>query len=128
MQPLFPPIMKNPDPHENLDDILFEQTGLEFFFKDFCVESNNRSISRGFLDGLRSLVDHGGPASDLSQAARIVSLAGTGNRLHRPALLHKAELKFVDLLCTFQKTLSDPTASSTVESLMTAVMLGLYEV
>lgn len=35
---------------------------------------------------------------------------------------------YADLLHAFQTTVSDPTKANTAETLMTAVLLGLYEV
>jgi hypothetical protein len=101
---------------------------VEIFFDDYCVESTDRTLSRGFLDGLRHLIDHAGPASDVAQAAKLVSLAGIGNRMDRPGLTYKAKLLYSSLISSFRTSISNATRSRTVESLMTAVLLGLYEV
>ncbi|OCL02966.1 hypothetical protein AOQ84DRAFT_303720 [Glonium stellatum] len=104
------------------------QRALDSFFDDYCVESIDRSISRGFLDGLQSLINNAGQSSDIAQAARIVALAGIGNRTNRPDIVHQTKLIYGDLLRSFQTTLLDAVSSNTTESLMTAVLLGLYEI
>ncbi|KAI9741379.1 MAG: hypothetical protein M1834_003096 [Cirrosporium novae-zelandiae] len=90
------------------NDAHIEQHALAAFFDDYCVKSADRSLSRGFLDGLKPLIVYAGQYSDIAQAAKMVALAGIGNRMGTPILYTK------------------PT--HTAESLMTGVLLGLYEI
>lgn len=110
------------------DDAQIEQGALSTFFDDYCVESTDRTLSRGFLDGLKPLIVHAGQSSDVAQAAKIVALSGIANRMGRPGLVHRIKLLYIDLLGSFKTTLSNEVTSKTIESLMTAVMLGIYEV
>jgi hypothetical protein len=98
------------------------------FYKDYVVISHDRSVSRGFLDGLETLINHTGNMSDLAQAAKIVSLATTGNKLCRMDLVHYTKQLYGDLLGSFHSNLLRSTSLNTVEALMTAVLLGIYEV
>jgi hypothetical protein len=66
--------------------------------------------------------------SDLAQAAKIVSLATTGNKLCRMDLVHYTKQLYGDLLGSFHSNLLRSTSLNTVEALMTAVLLGIYEV
>ena len=110
------------------DDDYIEQRALVTFFNDFCIPSQKPTLSRGFLDGLQSLIVYSEPCSELAEAAKAVSLAALGNKLKRPPLLAKAKQKYGCLLGHFQSTLSDPTTSRSIQALMTAVLLGLYEI
>ncbi|KIX07377.1 uncharacterized protein Z518_02030 [Rhinocladiella mackenziei CBS 650.93] len=112
----------------NFDDARLEEGALEAFFNDYCITSRNPTLSRGFLDGLQLLIAHAGPSSDMAKAARIVSLAGIGNKLGRSSLLRRTRYIYGDLLHSFQATISHRDQANTVESLMTAVLLGLYEI
>lgn len=109
-------------------DIQIEEYALTTFFHDYCVESADRRLSRGFLDGLRSVILHAGESSDVAVAAKIIALTTAGNRMGRASLIDRANVLYGFLLRSFQVTLSSDVACKTVESLMTAVLLGLYEV
>jgi hypothetical protein len=124
-----PPDSLNDDnlPNE-VKDAYIEELALRAFFYDYCVTSMNRSLSRGYLDGLESLLHCNGRNSDLAQACKVVAFANHGNKLYRPILLRKAQIMYHDLLGCLARTIADPANSSTVESLMIAVLLGLYEV
>jgi len=110
------------------DDEQYHMNALEIFFDGYCVQSKDRTLSRGFLDGLRSLIVHAGMFSDICQAARLVALATTGNRLCKPHLVDRTKQLYGDLLRSFHSNLLGATASNLVEVLMTAVLLGLFEV
>ena len=101
---------------------------LEIFFRDYCIESSNRSLSRGFLDGIKSLIACTGESSDVARAAKTVALAGLGKRTKRAELMKRAEELYAQILLSFRTTLSHSYQSNTTETLMTAVLLGLYEV
>lgn len=113
---------------ETLDHARLERDALDMFFQNYCVESRDKSISRGFLDGIKSLITRAGQSSDIAKAARIVALSGLGNRLGESSLVQNTRRIYGDLLLSFQNTLSDPQMANTIESLMTAVLLGIYEV
>ena len=110
------------------DDDHIERRALITFFNEYCVPSQNPTLSRGFLDGLQSLIVYDGHGSELTEAAKTVSLAALGNRLQRPVLLARAKQKYSCLLGNFQSTLSNPATSKSIQALMTAVLLGLYEI
>ena len=111
-----------------LGNAQLEQQALDIFIEEYCVEPADPTISRGFLNGLKSLIAYTGETSDVAQAARAVSLVGLGNRTSTPAFRRKAEILYGDLLRSFATTLSNPNTSNSVESLMTAVLMGLLEV
>lgn len=110
---------------QNLSDDHLEKIALEVFLEDYSIKSNDQSLSRGFLDGLRQLVTQ---STDVAQACQIVALAGMGNRLGRSGLVQKTKQVYSNLLHSFRINLSKATSADTVKSLVTAVLLGLYEV
>ena len=114
----------------DFDNAQLEQRALAKFLSDYCVVSSNRSLSRGYLNGLESLLSYAGPTSDIAQACKMMAFACYGKPSTDMALGYraKAKLLYPGLLRSFTKTISDPANLSTVETLMTAVVLGLYEV
>lgn len=61
-------------------------------------------------------------------AANIAALAHFGNKLGDIDLIKRANVLYSDLLQSFQVTISNVDTSCTIESLIAAVLLGLYEV
>jgi len=110
------------------DYVQLQNDALAIFFREYCVVSADRTLSRGFLDGLESLINQVGKSSQIAQAARIVALATIGNKVCMPHLVHNTKQQYGDLLYSFHSNLPHATASNLVEVLMTAVLLGLYEV
>ena len=115
-------------PQHGLNDSEIEHRALSAFLYDYCIVSKNRSLSRGYLDDLESLLADAGPSSDIAKAAKIAAFASLGNKIGEPDLIYRANLLYSDLLRSFQVTMSNATTSNTIESLTTAVLLGLYEV
>ena len=113
---------------QNLDDSAIETVALHVFFRVLCVRSADLSISRGFLHGLQSLIEQHGDSSDLAHAARTVASVTIGNKLRRQNLLRQAEHSYGDLLRSLHYALSESEKANTPQTLMTAVLLGLYEV
>jgi hypothetical protein len=74
------------------------------------------------------MVAEAGPSSELSKACTIVGLAnlgkGLGNAMHRK----RSESLYGSLLRSFRLSISNEAVFTTVESLITAALLGLYEV
>ncbi|KAF2173276.1 hypothetical protein M409DRAFT_49742 [Zasmidium cellare ATCC 36951] len=101
---------------------------LEPFFNDFCLASVDRKVSRGFFDGLRDIVISAGQQSDLAQAAVIVGSAAVSNRSRNALLAESAQDRYVTLLESFGRTVACQSSVNTVETLMTCVLLGIYEV
>ncbi|OJJ67353.1 hypothetical protein ASPBRDRAFT_200072 [Aspergillus brasiliensis CBS 101740] len=100
-----------------------------FFLDQYVVCSNNPRVSRGFLDGLPSLLADAHPSSDLVQAVEIVAWATLGNQLARPDLLARAGRQYIGLLHSFQDLLQCcQLLAPTVEALVIAILLGLYEI
>jgi hypothetical protein len=110
------------------EDRQLEQDALATFFNDYCVESANRNLSRGFLDGMKPLIARAGEHSDIARAAKIVSLATTGKRLGKPHFMETTRQEYGYLLSSFRSNLAHAKEANLVEVLMTAVLLGLYEV
>jgi hypothetical protein len=95
---------------------------------DYCLVPEHHLLSRGYLDGLKTLLSDAGPSSDLVQATKVVALASIGTKLNRPGLVHKARIMYLEMLQSLQVMISNAGMARTAESLMTAVLLGLYEV
>jgi len=64
----------------------------------------------------------------LAEATHVVALANIGLKLRRPALVHKSRIKYSKMLRSLQSMISKQSMAKATESLMTAVLLGLYEV
>lgn len=105
-----------------------EQHVLAVFRDDYCIVPGDVALSRGYLRGLGSLLASAAPSSDVARAVKIVALASLGNKLDEPGLIHRAYASYPDLLRSFQVTMSKATTSDTIETLATAVLLGLFEV
>lgn len=101
---------------------------LAAFVRDFVVESVNRRVSRGFLDGMPELLSAAGSSSELAQAAYIVETAVLGNQQGRLDMIDDAAQRYCSLLRSFQTTLLHREAHASIQNFMTAVLLGLYEV
>jgi hypothetical protein len=109
-------------------DAEVESQALEAFLHDYCFAAEDRLLSRGYLDGLETLLAFVGPSSELARATSIVALANLGTKSGSPALLCKARIMYSEMLHSLQLMISDESIPSTAELLMTAVLLGLYEV
>jgi hypothetical protein len=113
---------------QTLDWPTIEQEARLMFFDDYCIVSSNQDLSRGYLHGLKAMISEAGPSSELTQACTIVSLANIGNKLGNPTYLERAKGLYSSLLRSFRLRISNEAIFTTVESLITAALLGLYEV
>ncbi|KAK9252704.1 hypothetical protein V1507DRAFT_212610 [Lipomyces tetrasporus] len=113
---------------DGTDDAQLEDHAVTAFLNDYCLVPENHLLSRGYLEGLETLLAQAGPSSDLAQATRVVALASIGTKLSRSALVHKARVMYSEMLHSLQVMISNAAMPSTAESLMTAVLLGMYEI
>lgn len=105
-----------------------ESSAFQTFISDYCISSSNLTISRGYLNGLKSLIEKAEPRSIIAKSCKIISLANLGKKAANPMLLLRAETLYFDLLPSFRWTISNEHTSTTLHSFITAVLLGLYEV
>ena len=112
----------------NLNGPEIENSAFQTFISDYCISSSNRTVSRGYLTGLESLIETAGPESSIAKACKIISLANLGKKAGNSMLLQKADALYFDFLPSFRWTISNEGRSTTIHSLITAVLLGLYEV
>ncbi|RFU24907.1 hypothetical protein B7463_g11437, partial [Scytalidium lignicola] len=104
-----------------------DEFALQSFFYEYRIVSTDHSLSRGFFDGLESMLRHLGLQSDLSKACKVVSFANHGIKLQRPYLLQKAEILYNDLLVSLARAIEATSSVNNAESLLVATLLGLYE-
>lgn len=109
-------------------DEKLEEEALGIFVAEFVVQSVDPESSRGFLDGMQSLLRSVDPQSGLARAAKLVVLASIGNRTGRKSLVQRTERQYGILLREYHGSLSIEADNVSIESLYTAVFLGLYEV
>ncbi|EEU43445.1 uncharacterized protein NECHADRAFT_95012 [Fusarium vanettenii 77-13-4] len=109
-------------------DVLLEEVALDIFLDSFVVPSHDRGQSRGFLDGMHSLLANANPACTLISAARVITLASIANRTRWHSLLETAQKRYGQLLMDFTVSLSQEKAGVSFKYFLTAVLLGLYEV
>jgi hypothetical protein len=115
-------------PSLSISDEKVHALTLRAFLYEYCIQSTDHSLSRGFLDGLEPMLHQLGPASDLAKACRTVSFASHGIKLRRESLYSQAESSYCELLGSLAETLKVPRAAKTGETVMIAILLGLYEV
>jgi hypothetical protein len=101
---------------------------LRAFFYDYCIISTNPNLSRGFLSGLEMMAYRLGPKSDLVKACQAVAFASHGKPLHRPQLVHKAEMFYQELLGSLAMAIESPASADATETKLVAMLLGLYQV
>ena len=122
------PVTQTLDPSLNQLDVDPEvQKAFTKFFSDFVLVSKDRTLSRGYFDGLEHLLARAGFDSVVVRAARVVALANAANSPGSHDLLYKACAQYPDTLVAFQQSLNDSTRCNNDEALMTAAMLGLFE-
>lgn len=99
---------------------------LKTFFFDYVLVSKDPSLSRGYFDGLESLLNRTGPNSELANAIELVALASEAAR--SGSFDHSSNnTRYLLALSAFQKTMDDTQKRNADEALMTAALLGLYE-
>ena len=113
---------------QEISDEKVEEFALRAFFYDYCINSINPSLSKGYLNGLELMLHALGWQSDLAKACKVVAFATHGIVKCRPVLSRKAGILYHDLLGTLAKAIQDPANGNTTESLAIAMLLGLYEV
>ncbi|KAK5054492.1 hypothetical protein LTR84_001383 [Exophiala bonariae] len=110
-------------------DVQIEQCALTAFFRNYTVSPADHSLSGGYLDGLQFLLNEAKPQSEMLQASTVIALASLGNRRNIYPLLVRARLLYLNLLRSFNATLSSDSASkNVVQQFTTAILLGLYEI
>ncbi|OBT74023.1 hypothetical protein VF21_05986 [Pseudogymnoascus sp. 05NY08] len=100
---------------------------IQAFLYDYCVPSTNHTLSRGYLDGLESMLSQVGHYSSLAMACRAVANANHGRKLGRPRLIARAEEAYQELLGALRIAIECPDFTETPEALMIVMLLGLYE-
>jgi hypothetical protein len=128
LEPFDHPNTRSPSPHDSLSDLQIEDLALKTFVNDYCLTPEHDFHSHGYLDALETLLARAGSSSDLAKAANTVALASIGTKLGRSAVVYKARKMYSETLRALQEVFSSPTRTNTAESLMTTVLLGLYEV
>lgn len=74
------------------------------------------------------MIAKAGPDSELEKACTIVALTSLGKKIGYHLLLKRAENLYSLMLRSFRLSISNEAVFSTIESLITATLLGLYEV
>lgn len=113
-------IMRNPSPP-------IEDSAISFFFRHDA--SVPRSFSRGFLDILPAIyqkeLNSHGPLPEIITA---ISLAGISNLQGAPDVMIAARMKHTAALRVVNAALQDPASAKADSTLMTVMLLGLFEV
>ncbi|CZT05360.1 uncharacterized protein RAG0_11491 [Rhynchosporium agropyri] len=98
------------------------------FFKDYCIYSPNQDLSRGYLSGLPAMTRRAGPSSDVAKACTTISLASLGSKSGDPRISQRGQSLHTSLLRSFSLSISAGDTFISVESLITATLLGLHEI
>lgn len=101
---------------------------LDFFVRNFVVQPSDERNSRGFLHGLQEMIRSVPGSSDLVRAVSAVSIACKGNCDGDLAALTHAAEEYGETLRSFRGMLLRNTTVWSPQTLITAVILGLYEV
>ncbi len=113
---------------QRLDWPSIEEDARRVFFADYCIVSPNQDISRGYLSGLQAMIHKAGITSDVAKSCTTIALASLGRKLQDHRILRKAQNLHTSLLRSFSLSISNGDTFISVESLITATLLGLYEV
>jgi hypothetical protein len=113
---------------DTLDWPTIEQNARLTFFADYCITSLNPAMSRGYLNGLQAMIAKAGPTSEIAQACTIIALHNLGRRTGTPMFTQTAKNLHSSLLRSFRLSISNEATFTSVESLITATLLGFYEV
>ena len=113
---------------QEVSDKQVEDFALRAFLYDYCIVSTDQSLSRGYLSGLESMLHQLGWQSDLAKACKVVAFANHGIKLRTSVFTRKAEILYHGLLQSLVKAIECPASADTIESLMVAMLLGVYEV
>lgn len=105
-----------------------EQHARQQFFHDYCIISQNRELSRGYLHGLEAIVEEAGPDSELTKACTLVALSTACKTSWNAVHQGRVEDLYSSLLQSFRLSMSNTTQFVSIKSLLTAALLGLYEV
>jgi len=74
------------------------------------------------------MIAKAGPTSEVAKACTVIALANLGKKGENPTLAEAAENLHSSLLRSFRLSISRHAMCISVESLITAALLGLYEV
>lgn len=114
---------------EWLDWPSIEEDARLAFFADYCIVSPNQAISRGYLSGLQAMIHKAGATSDVAKACTTIAVASLGRKIKNQTILQRAQNLHAALLRSFSLSISNGEDKFiSVESLITATILGLYEV
>jgi hypothetical protein len=62
------------------------------------------------------------------KACQAVAFASHGKPLHRPQLVHKADMFYQELLGSLAKAIESPASADVTEIKLVAMLLGFYQV
>ena len=105
-----------------------ERCAVQEFFQNYVLIPRNPQISRGYFYGLYLLLQQCGWESGLGKATKAAAFASKAGILGDGSLRDKAHAIYYRVLQAFQSILGDAGKCNSDEALMTAAMLGLYEV
>jgi hypothetical protein len=74
------------------------------------------------------MIAKAGPTSEIAKACTIIAFASLGKKTGSSVLIQMAQNLHSLLLRSFRLSISNEATGTTAESLMTAALLGLYEV
>lgn len=115
-------------PLGSVDWLEFEAYARQQFFDDYRVYSPDQAVSRGYLNGLPDMISKAGLNSDVTKACTTIALASLGKKVSDQSIFERAQRMHTLLLRSFSLSISSGDTFVSVESLITATLLGLYEV
>lgn len=115
-------------PLGSVDWLEFEAYARQQFFDDYRVYSPDQAVSRGYLNGLPDMISKAGLNSDVTKACTTIALASLGKKVSDQSIFERAQRMHTLLLRSFSLSISSGDTFVSVESLITATLLGLYEI
>ncbi|KAH7419723.1 hypothetical protein BKA64DRAFT_699747 [Cadophora sp. MPI-SDFR-AT-0126] len=112
----------------SVDWLQIEDFARQQFFDDYRVYSPDQAVSRGYLNGLPDMILKAGLNSDVTNACTTIALASLGKKHSDRGIFERAQRMHTALLRSFSLSISTGDAFISVESLITATLLGLYEI
>lgn len=121
-------VVPSESPPGSVDWLEIEAYARQQFFDDYRVYSPDQAVSRGYLNGLPDMISKAGLNSDVTKACTTIALASLGKKITDQGIFERAQRMHTSLLRSFSLSISSGGTFVSVESLITATLLGLYEV
>lgn len=114
-------------PREATDTII-DEVALRSFVYEFCLPAAEDIGPGGFLAGLEEILLRQPLDSILVRACQALSHGLTGRQKNRSLVTKRGQWRYEQVVSSFAREIAGPGFAFSVEAVLTAMLLGLYEV